>query len=62
MFYLSVYIYYQKFKQNKTKQKTKDFPGGLVAKTLRSQCRDLGSIPGWGTRSQVLQLRPGAAK
>ena len=34
-----------------------DFPGGPVAKTLGSQCRGLGSIPGQGTRSHILQLR-----
>ena len=39
-----------------------DFPGGSVAKTLRSQCRGLGSIPGWGTRSHMPQLRPCTAK
>ena len=33
------------------------FPGGPVAKTLHSQCRGLGSVPGQGTRSHVLQLR-----
>ena len=41
---------------------TRDFPGGPVAKTLRCQCRVQGSIPGQGTRSSMLQLRPGAAK
>ena len=39
-----------------------DFPGGPVAKTLSSHCRGPGSIPGQGTRSHMLQLRPGAAK
>ena len=55
-----------------------DFPAGPVAKTLCSQCRGPGLIPGQGTRSCVphweftcynddqrsglLQLRPGTAK
>ena len=38
-----------------------DFPGGPVAKTLRSQCTGLGLIPGQGTRSRMPQLRPGTA-
>ena len=28
----------------------RDFPGGPIAKTLSSQCRGPGSIPGQGTR------------
>ena len=36
-----------------------DLPGGPVASS-HSQC--LGSIPGQGTRSHMLQLKPGAAK
>ena len=40
------------------KDNPQDFPGGPVAKTLCSQCRALGSIPGQGTRSHMLQLRP----
>ena len=32
-------------------------PSGPVAKTLHSQCRGLGSVPGLGTRSHLLQLR-----
>ena len=40
-----------------------DFPDGPVAKTSSSQCRGPGClIPGQGTRSHMLQLRPGAAK
>ena len=39
-----------------------DFPGGPVAKTLCSQCKGLGSIPGQGARAHMLQLRPGTAK
>ena len=27
-----------------------DFPGGPVVKTLRFQCRGMGSIPGQGTK------------
>ena len=45
------------------------FPGGPVAQTPHSQCRRPGVIPGWGTRSCMLQLtvrmpqlRPSAAK
>ena len=34
-----------------------DFPGGPVAKTLCSQCRGPGSIPGQGTRAHMLQLK-----
>ena len=34
-----------------------DFLGGPVARTPSSQCRDPGSIPVWGTRSHMLQLR-----
>ena len=33
-----------------------DFSGGPVAKTPRSQCRGLHSIPDQGTRSHMLQL------
>ena len=28
----------------------KDFPGGPVVKSLPSNARDAGSIPGWGTK------------
>ena len=31
----------------------RDFPGGPVGKTLHSQCRGPGSIPGQGTRSRT---------
>ena len=34
-----------------------DFPGGPVAKIPRSRCRGLGSVPGQGTRSHMLQLK-----
>ena len=34
-----------------------DFLGGPVARTLHSQWRGLGLIPGQGTRSPMLQLR-----
>ena len=40
----------------------RDFPGGPVARTLCSQCRDLGSSPAQGTRSHMPQPRPRAAK
>ena len=43
----------------------RDFSGGPVAKTPCSQCRGLGldsQCEGQGTRSSMLQLRPGAAK
>ena len=33
-----------------------------LQKTAGSQCRGQGLIPGWGTRSHMLQLRPGAPK
>ena len=39
------------------KKKIWDFPGDPVAKTPRSQCRGLGSIPGQGTRSHMPQLK-----
>ena len=32
---------------------TGDFPGGIVIKTPHSQCRELGLIPGQGTRSHA---------
>ena len=31
----------------------RDFPGGPVGNTPCSQCRGLGLIPDWGTRSRV---------
>ena len=34
-----------------------DFPGRPMAETLCSQCREPGSIPGRGTRPNVLHLR-----
>ena len=41
----------------------RDFPGGPVAKTPHSSAEGgLGLIPGRGTRSHMLRLRPGAAK
>ena len=45
----------------------RDSPGGasLVVQQLRLRAPNagsLGSIPGQGTRSQMLPLRPGAAK
>ena len=39
-----------------------DSPGDPVAKTLCSNAGGPGLIPGQGTRSHMLQLRPGAAK
>ena len=39
------------------KDPEEDFPGGPVVKTLHSQCRGLGSIPGQGTRSRMPQLK-----
>ena len=35
----------------------RDSPGGPMGKTLNSQCRGLGSLPGEGTRSHMPQLR-----
>ena len=43
--------------QHHFKKLFRDFPSGLVAKMLCSQCRSLGSIPGCGTRSHMLPLR-----
>ena len=34
-----------------------DFPGGPLVKTLSSQCRGQGSVPGEGTRSHMPQLK-----
>ena len=39
-----------------------DFPGGPVAKLCAPNARGLGSIPGQGTRSHMLQLRASVAK
>ena len=41
------------FKTEATQRQSRDFPGGPVAKTSRSQSRG----PGQGTRSNMLQLR-----
>ena len=40
-----------------TSTEHKDFPGGPVAKTVRSQCRGPGFNPLPGTRSYMPQLR-----
>ena len=37
------------------------FPGGPVVKNPLSNAGDVGSIPGWGTRSHMPQLSPRAA-
>ena len=42
---------------NSSEFTSKDFPGGPVSKTLRSQCRDPCSIPSQGTRSHMPQLK-----
>ena len=39
-----------------------DFPGGPVAKTALPMEGSLGSIPGQGTRSYMLQLRTGSQR
>ena len=39
-----------------------DFPGGPVAKLHTPNAGSLDSIPGQGTRSRMLQLRPNVAK
>ena len=44
------------------KVKTRDFPGGPVAKTPSSHARGLGSIPGQGTRSHMPKLTPREAQ
>ena len=46
-----------KKKKKRKKSDNKDFLVGPVAKSPRSQCRGLGSIPGQGTRSCMLQLK-----
>ena len=40
----------------------RDFPGGPVGKAPLSQHRRPGSTPGQGTKSHMLQLRPGIAR
>ena len=40
----------------------RDFPHGPVTKTLCSQSRGPGLIPGQGTRSHMLQLKPSPVK
>ena len=50
-------------KMNKTvsmssrSSRSRDFPGGPVAKTPHSQCRGAGLIPGQGTRPHMPQLK-----
>ena len=39
-----------------------ELPGGPVAKTQDPNAGELGSMPGQGTRSHMLQLSPSAAK
>ena len=46
------------FKADLGRGSSKDFPGGPVAKIPCSQCSGPSSIPGQGTRSNMLQLRP----
>ena len=59
---VGVCVYYEREAETENeyeyKDNPQDFPGGPVAKTLCSQGRALGSIPGQGTRSHMLQLRP----
>ena len=40
----------------------REFLGGPVTKTLSFQCRAPGLLPSQETRSNMLQLRPSAAK
>ena len=47
----------QKVKTNKQKKTRQNFHNGPLAKTPHSNARSLGSIPGQGTRSHMLQLR-----
>ena len=44
------------------KGSSRDFPGGSVARLHTPSTGTLGSIPGQGTKSQILQLRLGTAK
>ena len=47
-----------KLKEVNINKAPRDFPGGPVAKTtLCSQCRDMGSTPGQGTRFHMPQLK-----
>ena len=50
-----------KLVENLVKRGT-DFPGGPVVRTQAPNAGGLGSIPGQGTRSCTLQLRPGTAR
>ena len=43
-------------------EKSWDFPGGPVVKTLPSNAGGLGSISSQETRSHMPQLKPGTAK
>ena len=63
----------EKYKEKKKRNDWEDFPGSPVDKNLPSNARDLGSIPGRGTRiphaseqlsphARVLQLSPNTAK
>ena len=44
------------------KKKFRDFSGGPVVENAPCNAEDMGSIPGQGTRSHMLQLTPEAAK
>ena len=41
---------------------SQDFPGGPVVRLRAAIAGGLGSTPGQGTRSHMLQLRPSVAK
>ena len=57
----SLVLYYVNIKLD-IKGLSREFLAGPVAKTLHSQNRGPGLIPGQGTRSHIPQLRPYAAK
>ena len=49
-------------KEREKERKMGNFLGGPVVKSPPSSVGGTGSIPDWGTRSHVPQLRPSAAK
>ena len=46
----------------KKNKKFRDFPGGPVVENAPCNAGDVGPIPGQGTRSHTLQLRPKVTK
>ena len=62
-FFKVIFIEFEQNAQISLKKKYfGDFPGGPVTETPQPQCRSPGQISAQGTRSHMLQLRPGTAK